>query len=58
MVIQIWIFGRHLLKNEQNESIISKKIKYLLLMIKRKLSSEDWNVGKLISTIMSLTACS
>ena len=65
MVTQILVFGRHCLRSKKEKK--KKRMKqaylfkennwqYLLPMIKFKLSNKNWNLGKLVFVIISLTA--
>ena len=62
MVIQILVFGRHFLKKKKKKRMKQACLfkesnwQYLLPMIKFKLSNENWNFGKLVFVIISLTA--
>lgn len=49
MLIQTWVPGKHPLTYEQNETVALRKIidSHVLPMIKFKLSSENWDFGKL-----------
>lgn len=57
MVISIWAFGKHLLKNEQNKSGTSRKtIDSLVANTKIWAFKQNQNFGKSVSTNLNLTA--
>ena len=60
-ITQTWIFGRHFLKKKKERTKLTCHFKEnnwqnLLPMIKLKLSSENWNFGKLASATVSSLA--
>ena len=62
-ITQTWIFGRHFLKKKKKKERTKLACHFkgsnwqnLLLMIKLKLSSENWNFGKLASATVSSLA--